>query len=198
MDALETSTAAPRSYAWIGRAAFEAALIVFGLVGAFLIDEWRESRARAERVGAALASIRAELADNEKAVAAAIENHDQVIAQLKKAAETRKTYYGGIIFSPPFSSVAWEAARDAAITNDIDHATLMSLGHAYRSLDAYEDERTVFLNYLYTNNTQNLRENPLGLAGWLSDMRRHARGVQDRLGAASRGLRPQPATAESP
>jgi hypothetical protein len=40
MEAQETvpSEPAPRSYAWIGRAAFEAALIVFGLVGALLVD----------------------------------------------------------------------------------------------------------------------------------------------------------------
>jgi hypothetical protein len=44
---------------------------VFGLVGALLIDEWRDTRERNERVRAALASIDAELEANRAA------RHDQ-------------------------------------------------------------------------------------------------------------------------
>jgi hypothetical protein len=79
-DAPETPLRGARSRAWIGRAAFEAALIVFGLVGALLIDEWRDTRERNERVRAALASIDAELEANRAALQSAIANHDTVIA----------------------------------------------------------------------------------------------------------------------
>jgi hypothetical protein len=85
------------------------------------------------------------------------------------------------INAPPFSVVAWEAARDGAITNDIDHAMLMTIGHAYGALARYQNARQLFINYLYTNGSPTFRENTLGLAGWLSETARHARDVQARI-----------------
>jgi hypothetical protein len=184
MDAIEPQAPVVRSHAWIGRAAFEAALIVLGLVGALVVDEWRETRQRDERVRSALASIRAELEANRGALDMAIANHQNVIGRLRESVKTGGTYQGGIISGAPFSSVAWDAARDAAITNDIDHQTLMTLGQAYGSLSAYLDGRKLFSSFLYTNDTQALRGNPLGLAGWLNDLTRNAQGVQTVVAAA--------------
>ena len=66
---------------------------------------------------------------------------------------------------------------------------LMALGHAYRALTDYIAERSVFLNYLYTNDTMDLRRRPLALAGWLSDIRGHAHGVEKWLDGALRAWR---------
>jgi type II secretory pathway pseudopilin PulG len=177
-----SSTPPPaRSRAWIGRAAFEAALIVMGLVGALLVDEWRDTRQRDARVRSALASIRAELEANRSAITQATANHELVIAELRKASETGIPYQRGIVSSPPFSSVAWEAARDGAITNDIDYAQLTSLGYAYDALAGYVSARGVFVNYLYTNRTVDFRKDPLALVGWLNDLRRHAGTVETQL-----------------
>ena len=91
-DLLETPPYRARSREWIGRAVFEAALIVFGLVGALLIDEWRDTRARNERLRAALASIRAELEANRAVLGSAIANHETVIARLKESGKTGVVY----------------------------------------------------------------------------------------------------------
>jgi hypothetical protein len=99
------SPPAAGSRAWIGRAAFEAALIVLGLVGALLVDEWRDNRERNARVSAALSSIRAELEANRKAIAAAIANQN-VISRLREAAKTGVRCEGGIVAPVTFSSVA--------------------------------------------------------------------------------------------
>jgi hypothetical protein len=188
VDATETSSSAtPRSLGWVWRAALEAALIVFGLVGALLIDEWRDSRERAERVGMALDSIRAELVVNHKAIQGAIANHETVMARLREAAKAGTVYQRGILVGQPFSSVAWEAARDGGITNQMDQATLMELGRVYRALDYYLDQRSLLLGYLYTTD-KNVRGDPLALAGWLNDMTGAARGVEERLRVASRAL----------
>ena len=179
-----------RSRAWIGRAAFEAGLIVLGLVGALLVDEWRTARERTARVRSALASIRAELESNRTAIADAITNHQTVIAKLREASGTGEVYQGSIISNPGFSGVAWGAARDGAITNDIDHLTLVTLGHAYTALSDYMDDRRVFTNYLYTNPTHDLRQNPQSIAGWLNDMSGRAKRVERRLDAALQTLPP--------
>jgi hypothetical protein len=180
-------TTEANSRAWIGRAAFEAGLIVFGLVGAMLIDEWRDTRARDERRETALTSVRQELLANQAAMQAAIENHERVMARLREGAKTGKLYQGGLINAVPLSSVAWQAARDAAVTADIDHQTLLAIGYAYNAIDGYIGERKVFLDFLYTNGVEP-RNNPLGLAGWLSDMTLHAGGVQKRIDGALRAL----------
>ena len=182
-DAPETPLRPARSRAWIGRAAFEAALIVFGLVGALLIDEWRDGRERNERLRAALTAIDAELEANRAALQSAIANHDTVIASLRRST-TSDVYQGGIIAPVPFSAVAWDAARDAGVTNDLDHTTLIALGHAYRAVAEYIAARTVFTNYLYTNDTPALRQRPLALVGWLNDLRGEAGDVEKWLDGA--------------
>ena len=88
-----------------------------------------------------------------------------MITKLRAATNTGEVYQGSIINNPGFSSVAWGAARDGAITNDIDHVTLVTLGHAYTALSDYIDERRVFTNYLYTNSTPDPRANPQAIAG---------------------------------
>lgn len=164
-------------------------MIVLGLVGALLVDEWRTARERSARVRAALASIRAELEANRTAIADPISNHQTVIAK-REASGTGDVYQGSIISTPGFSAVAWGAARDGAITNDMDHNTLVTLGHAYTSLSDYMDERRVFTNYLYTNPTHDLRRNPQSIDGWLNDMSGHAKRVEGRLDAALQTLPP--------
>jgi hypothetical protein len=146
-----------------------------------------DTRERNERVRAALESIRAELEANRTTLRAAVANHETVIARLQDAS-TSGIYQGSIISGAPFSAVAWDAARDAGITSEFDHATLITLGHAYRALMEYIAERTVFTNYLYTNDITGLRQKPSGLVGWLSDLRGHARNIEKPLDDALRAL----------
>ena len=178
------AAAPPRARDWIVRAAFEATLILLGLSAAFVVDEWRETRHRQARVNGALTAIRTELQANQQELARAIANHDEVVAILRESAKTGVVYEKGIIAPRFFSSAAWEAARNAAITSDIDHPTLMTLGHAYSMLADYVEDRSTFLNHLYTNNVTEVRRNPLGLAGWLSDMVGRARRVDAQLAQA--------------
>ena len=181
-----------RSREWIGRAPFEAALILLGLVGAFLLDDWRDRRERHARVEAALSSIRAELEANQTALAAAIDSHKIVIGRLRQAAETGVPYEDTLISSnASFSAVAWEAARNAAITNDIDHETLLTLGHTYTALADYIADRRLFLNHVYTNDVTQLRRNPIALAGWLNDITRHVNRTQERIAASLQVLTAQ-------
>jgi hypothetical protein len=183
---LTAASRSPRD--WIVRATFEATLILFGLIGAFLVEERRETRHRQARVHGALTAIRAELEVNQQELARAIANHDEVIAMLKESAKTGVVYEKGIIAPRFFSAAAWEAARNAAITSDIDHPTLLTLGRAYSMLADYVEDRSTFLNHLYTNNVTEARRNPLGLAGWLSDMVGRARRVDAQVGQALEAL----------
>jgi hypothetical protein len=77
VDTTEAPGPPVRSRAWIGRAAFEASLIVLGLVGALIADEWRDTRERDARVRSVLASIRSELEADRKELAQAVANHEE-------------------------------------------------------------------------------------------------------------------------
>ena len=176
---------APRTRVWIARAAFEAALIVLGLVGALVIDNWRDTREREARVQTALGSIRGELEANRDAMAAVIAFNEGVMRTLRESAKTGNVYLGPIVRGQPLSAVAWEAARDGAITNDIDHATLMTLGRVYDDLALHRAAVQVFLNYMYTyDDARSLRENPLRLAGWMNDITGNAGRVYRRIDEA--------------
>lgn len=183
-----------RSREWIGRAVFEAGLIVLGLVGALLIDEWRNTRERNERVQNALESVTVELQANRDALDKAIADNEQLIARLHESEKTGVIYEGPILRRPSLSSVAWDAVRDGGITSDVPHTLLMSLGRAYSAQASYISELGVFSTYLYTyQGPRPLRETPGALAGWLNDLKGRAQGVRQRIDEALKTL----ATAET-
>lgn len=185
----------PRSREWIGRAVFEAGLIVLGLVGALLIDEWRDTRQRNQRVQNALESVTAELRGNRDALDKSIEYNEQLMTTLRESAKSGVMYQGPILRRTPLSSVAWDAVRDAGVTSDVPHGLLMSLGSAYSAQASYITELGVFSSYLYTyEGPRSFREMPDKLAGWLSDLTGRARNVRQRIDEALKVL---PATVVS-
>ena len=185
----ESDRREPRSREWIGRAVFEAGLIVLGLVGALLIDEWRDTRQRTQRVQNALESVTAELQGNRDALDQSIANNQQLITTLRESEKTGAPYQGRILYRAGLTSTAWEAVRDAGVTSDIPYALLMSLGGAYSAQAAYVEEVGVLSTYLYTHDgPQSLRDNPERLAGWLSDLTGRANRVRARIDEALKGL----------
>ncbi len=145
-----TDRAVQPSRQWVGRAAFEAALIVLGIVGALVVDEWRDSRHRAARVHESLTSIRAELQANLASTQELKVLNEELIGTLRESAKTGVVYQGGFVHNRPLSSVAWESTRDAAITNDIDHQVLMRLGRAYGAMNNYLADVGAFSSFIYT------------------------------------------------
>jgi hypothetical protein len=185
-----------RSRQWIGRAIFEASLIVLGLVGALLIDEWRDTRERNQRVRSALESISAELRGNREALDTVIASNEQLMATLRESAKSGTTYQGRILYRAGLTSIAWEAARDAGATSDVPFALLMALGGAYSAQAGYVAEVGVLSTYLYTyDGPQSLRDNPARLAGWLNDLTGRARRVRDRIDESLKVL-PAPAAVQ--
>jgi hypothetical protein len=188
----EQSSPAPpaasrRAGQWIGKAVFEAVLIVLGLVGALLIDEWRDDRERRARLDTAMASIRAELLENRKIVAARLESNERLIAELRQLAE-KKAYYNGGIIRPgePLSSVAWEAARSADVGVDIPFERLVVLGRAYTALMSHQAEMQNFSDsFLQVPGlVERFRADPRSLAGFYNDVTRRVRTLLERLDAA--------------
>jgi hypothetical protein len=173
---------------WIAKAAFESALIVIGLVLAFVVNEWRDSRERNQRLHDALTSIQAELESNLASIDIVIHKNDTLIATLAESAKTGEIYQGEIIPGKDISAIsstAWDAARDAAITHDMPFSTLVVLGQAYTAQVGSLREIESFSNALYTGAVaDDLRKQPIHLGGIMADFTRHTRRVRQRYEGA--------------
>jgi type II secretory pathway pseudopilin PulG len=170
-EAMAAASPAGGRREWIGRAVFEAGLIVLGLVGALLVDDWRDTRARTQRVEAALASIRAELDANHAALAEVIARHETLMVTLRELATAGRHYDGPILRPATISAVAWDAARDAAQS-------------------AYLTELSLFNNQLYSGDVAaTFRRQPRSLEGRLNDLTGRARSLQRRYAEALQSLR---------
>jgi hypothetical protein len=189
-EAMAAASPAGGRREWIGRAVFEAGLIVLGLVGALLVDDWRDTRARTQRVEAALASIRAELDANHAALAEVIARHETLMVTLRELATAGRHYDGPILRPATISAVAWDAARDAAVTHDMPFQTLMVVGRTYAAQSAYLTEMSFFNNQLYSGDVAaTFRRQPRSLEGRLNDLTGRARSLQRRYAEALQSLR---------
>jgi hypothetical protein len=196
MSAVEEQPRAALRRQWLAKALFESGFIVLGLVGALLVDEWRDERVRAARVEAALASIRVEMTQNRDAIAGRLNSNEELIATLRAMAAGGKRYESGIIRpgATNMSSIVWEATRDSGITSDIPLETLIVLGRAYTTLDAYLKEMADFSAQLYADREfgETFRRDPMSLVGRYNDTNRRIVTLLERTDAALKVL-PSPA-----
>jgi hypothetical protein len=171
---------------WIGKAVFEAVLIVLGLVGALLIDEWRDDRERRVRLDIAMASIRTELTNNLAALSRIVEREEMLMVELRKLQAAGKRYEGPVLTDAAsgLGSIAWEAARDAGVMADVPFERLTAFGRAYGSLAAYRAEIAFFSQQLYSNSVPQYRSEPITLAFRFNDLVSRARGVRANVGEA--------------
>jgi hypothetical protein len=147
--------AAPRRREWLVRGAFEAALILFGLLAAFTLDEWQDARSRAARVDALLTAIRAELEAN-------LVRHAPIAAYNTETANLlwnegskgveflpQSAYPEGLFRSPSLTSAAWTTAQNDATLSDVPVETLLMLARIYEAQRRYVDQFDALLTNLY-------------------------------------------------
>ena len=154
---------------WLARAAFEGALIALSLVGALALNEWKEDRDRQARVRDAMAAMRLELQANRQEVVAVRARMAEIIARIKDAKEEGRRYGGGLLRRAQVVSTAWDSARAAAITNDMPFPTLMAIGRGYALQSEYTRVIGSFYDALLTGTYGDLRSNPDGMIGLLSE-----------------------------
>jgi len=128
--------AARRSWHWLPRVLLESVLIVFSVLFALGMDEWRMERARAEQAAVALQGIRAELAQNLESVQNARANHLAMRDSLRLYVALRQNpppeiYLQGIFNPAPTQAVAWESARDIGSTAELPHSLVLELARVY-------------------------------------------------------------------
>jgi hypothetical protein len=179
--------------AWMGRAVFESALIVFGILAGLAVNEWQAGRDRSARASEVLSAIRSEVESNLKLLDEANAYNAEIVAKLRNlvAAKSKTippgTHPHGLMSKPQLVSAAWTSAQTAGVLNDLPIETVLLLGRAYESQRDYLNEVSTLLNNLYAGALQGQAHgglDPARLAGVLSDFAAHGRSLAHRYRAA--------------
>ncbi len=132
--------------AWLGRAVFEAVLIVFAVMLGFLATEWREERRAEANAQAALERIVEEMEANLAELERVVGYHGEVRASLgglaEQVANGEADAEGNLIaritpvlprgVQPPLvSDVAWEIASQRGELNRIDFDLVSDIAGVY-------------------------------------------------------------------
>ena len=117
-------------------------LLLFGAALALGADQWREGRAEKHRTDLAMASIRAELAENLIRVDSARANHLLMADTLTGYEQRRelppeRVYFGGVFRPAQVLSTAWQTARETGALGQLPYALVLQLAPVYESQETY-------------------------------------------------------------
>lgn len=146
MTSTEDVPAVPRRRPWrrgLPRVIVESALIVFSVLLALAVDEWRDNRSQRVRTEAALAAILSELEANRAAMQRARDLHESIATRLQAMQEsgtmpTRDEASSGLFRPARVISTAWASAREAGALDELPYDLVLSLSRLYGSQERYE------------------------------------------------------------
>ena len=145
-----------KSPSWLPRVLVESALIVFSVLLALALDEWRDERVTAARAREAVAAITAELEGNRKAAERARDFHRGIQATLnallsKKQLPEPEIYMAGMFNPARLVETAWTAARDAGAIDAIPYPVVLKLSRVYEWQAAYKHLGSEIVTDLYSD-----------------------------------------------
>jgi type II secretory pathway pseudopilin PulG len=180
---------AARRREWMSRALFEAALILFGILGAFAVNEWQNARERRARVETTMAAVRGELQSNLELLQNASTYNSDVASKFRALAARNATtipegtYPRGLLLRPQLVSAAWNAAQVTGIVNEVPVDTVVQLARLYENQRDYLDAMARLLDMLYEaalRSTDDTPAPPNTIDGILSDYAGRERSLLDR------------------
>ena len=160
---------------WLPRVLVESALIVFSVLMALAVDQWRDSRATEARARDAVAAITAELQANRAAAERARSFHLETTALLKAVADRKQlpeddiAYQRGMFNPATVVQAAWVTAREAATLQTLPLDAVLRLSRVYELQESYaqlgdEIARDVYIDLRRRGFEAVLRE---GFAGFI-------------------------------
>ena len=116
--------------------AIEVFSIVFGVLLALGVNEWRSVRSAEARAAAAVANIRQEIEANRTMLTTI---HDNNVRTVRAMAEDDADNDSTAAFIPglQLKDAAWEAARTSGALERLDYEVLLSLSGLYKIQDVY-------------------------------------------------------------
>jgi hypothetical protein len=144
----------PRLASWLPRVLVESALIVFSVLFALAVDEWRDHRASVARAHEALRAITAELQSNRDAARRASGIHARIKAQLSTFVEAKKlpdakTMTSGVFQPATLLQTAWVTARESGGLDQVPFDLVLELSRVYERQNQYMTMSTAMANDIY-------------------------------------------------
>lgn len=144
-----------RTAAWIPRALFESSLIVFSVLLALAVDQWRDHRAAIVRGREAVAAIRAELESNRAAVQTAHDFHISVKERLQPFVDKRtlpdESELKGLFEPALLLQTAWLIARDTNALEPMPFDFVLRVSRVYEQQALYTDLARAMSNDVYVD-----------------------------------------------
>ena len=145
-DGVTAPVAKPRAWGpWLAQAAFESLMILFSILAAFAIDNWREDAERARRLAEARGSLTQELRFNLKLLADKdyLPHHERlqtIYRTMLNAGTTDRAdaMFEGGIHPAPLRDAAWRSFLVSGVAGDLPfavHARLAGIYGAQERLD---------------------------------------------------------------
>jgi hypothetical protein len=143
-----------RLSSWLPRVLVESALIVFSVLFALGVDEWRDHRATVARGREALAAITAELQSNREAANRAAGYHAEIKKRLQAFAEAKQlpdaeTMSGGVFQPATLLETAWVTARETGALDQVPFDVVLDLSRIYEHQAKYVSLSSALGNDIY-------------------------------------------------
>jgi hypothetical protein len=201
-DAVVSRSRLPR---WIRRAAFESLLIVFSLVLAFVVNEWREGRALDRRVQEARALVAEELRFNRDSIASAeFLVHHRQLRDRYRALSNAEQPAGEPIFDSgvhiaTLRDAAWRTLASPEIIAHVPYGEIVVLADLYQEQERLEKMHWTMVPWLLAPRAPDpqaaqLRAFNRSVALYLADVVSSEERLHRSYDAALRMLAPKPGT----
>lgn len=153
----ESTVLRPVRESWrnrLPRVALESALIVFSVLLALVLNEWRDDMRLAARANVAFESILAEVRSNRVAAERAMQFHRSIRETLSElAAQSRSPsadMVSGGLFNPAnLVETAWTSAREAGVTDEWPYELVLTVSRTYERQAIYNDLARQLLADIY-------------------------------------------------
>lgn len=144
-----------KSREWLGKALFESALIIFSILFALWVNDWKEERDHRNLAQQALANFEREILNNQATVKRQLEYHQRLQESLRAVLENpgrirtleqlwQETQWKGL--SPPvFLDTAWQTAVATRALTYLDYQTVSVLSEIYSTQKVMDKLVELFL-----------------------------------------------------
>ena len=145
-----------------GRLLVEMGMIVFSILLALWVNEWRDHRANRELADAAVRNIRLEVVRNREAVARALPGHRALLEEVRRAegelehgAETVRL--NAVLEPPTVLHTAWDTASTTGALAHMDYGQVLELADLYSGQDWLKRLEDRLLGSITSNEADRLR-----------------------------------------
>jgi hypothetical protein len=177
-------------------------LILFGILGAFAVNEWQASRERQARVKTMMTAIQAELESNFAPAGGSLRLQQRSGCKFSCTRgeegdhDSWKRLSQGLMIRPQLVSAAWDSAQAGGIINDLPVATVLVVATAYENQRDYAQATAGLMDIFCSRAIQQSQENksaePGLLGGVLNDYAGRGRRLVRRYQETLAHLRGEP------